>query len=71
MRWVGHVARVGEGREVCKVLVVKHERKRPLGRPRHRYENGIRMDIWEIGFWVWSGFNWLRIGVGGGLLLTQ
>jgi hypothetical protein len=71
MRWAGHVARAGEGREACKVLVGKHEGKRPFGRPRHRYENGIRMDILEIGFWVWSGFIWLGIGAGGGLLLTQ
>jgi hypothetical protein len=44
MRWAGHVARMGEERKVYKVLVGKPEGKRPLGRPRHRWEDGIRMD---------------------------
>jgi hypothetical protein len=44
------------------------EGKRPLGRPRHRWEDGIRMDLREIGWGVWSGFNWLNIGAGGWLL---
>jgi hypothetical protein len=41
MRWAGHVARMGEGRNVYRVLVGKPEEKRPLGRPRHRWEYGI------------------------------
>jgi hypothetical protein len=45
----------------------KSEGKRPLGRPKHRWENGIRMDLREIG-WGWTGFRWLKIGNGGGLL---
>jgi hypothetical protein len=45
MRWVVHVAHMGEERKVFKVLVGKHERKRPLGRPRRRCEEGIRMDV--------------------------
>jgi hypothetical protein len=49
MRWAGHVARMGEERKVYTVLVRKSEGKRPLGRPRRRSENGIRMDIREIG----------------------
>jgi hypothetical protein len=49
MRWAGHVARMGEERKVYKVLVRKPERKRPLGRPRRRWEDGIRMDLREIG----------------------
>jgi hypothetical protein len=44
MRWAGHVALVGEERKVYKVLVGKLEGKRPLGRPRHSWEDGIRMD---------------------------
>jgi hypothetical protein len=68
MRWVGHVARMGEGRNVYRVLVGKPEGKRPLGRPRRRWEDGIRMDLREIGWGVWSGFSWLRIGTVGGLL---
>jgi hypothetical protein len=60
MRLAGHVARMGEERKVNKVLVGKPEGKTPLGRPRHMWEDGIRMDLW-------SGFKWLRIGVVGGL----
>jgi hypothetical protein len=46
----------------------KPEGKRPLGRPRRRWEDGIRMDLREIGLGVWIGFDWLRTGTGGGLL---
>jgi hypothetical protein len=49
MRWVGHVARMGEERIVYKFMVGKPEGKRPLGRPRCRWEDGIRMDLREIG----------------------
>jgi hypothetical protein len=68
MRWAGHVARMGEERKVYKVLVGKPEGKRPLGRPRRRWEDGVRMDLGEIGWGVWIGFDWLRTGTGGGLL---
>jgi hypothetical protein len=63
MRWVGHVAGMGEERKVYNVLVGN-----PEGRPRRRWEDGIRMDPREIGWGVWIGFDWLRIGTGGGLL---
>ena len=49
MRWAGHVARMGEGRGVYRVLVGKPEGKRPLGRPRCRWEDNIRMDLQEVG----------------------
>ena len=49
MRWVGHVARMEEGRDVHKVLVRKLEGKRPLGRPRRRWEDNIKMDLQEVG----------------------
>ena len=49
MRWAGHVARMGEDRGVHSVLVGKPEGKRPLGRPRHRWENNIKMDLQEVG----------------------
>ena len=49
MRWAGHVARMGEGRGVNRVLVGKPEGKRPLGRPRRRWEDNIRMDLQEVG----------------------
>jgi hypothetical protein len=45
MRWAGHVARMGEERNVYKVLMGKSEGKRPLGRTRRRWEDGIRMDL--------------------------
>jgi hypothetical protein len=68
MRWAGHVARMGEGRNVYRVLVGKPEGKRPLERPRRRWEDGIRMDLGRLVGGVWSGFTWLRIGTVGGLL---
>jgi hypothetical protein len=70
MRWAGHVARMGEEREVYRVLVGKPKGKRPLGRPRRRWEDGIRIDLRETGLGggVWIGFDWLRTGTGGGLL---
>ena len=49
MRFSGHVARMGERRGVCRVLVGKSEGKRPLGRPRHRWEDNIKMDLQEVG----------------------
>jgi hypothetical protein len=58
MRWAGHVARMGKERKVYKVLVGKHEGKRPLGRPRRRWEDGIRMDVKEF---VLRGVDWIRL----------
>ena len=49
MRWAGHVARMGEERDVHRVLVGKPEGKRPLGRPRRRWEDNIKMDLQEVG----------------------
>jgi hypothetical protein len=50
MRWAGHVANVGEERKVYKVLVRKPEGRRPDGRPRRKWEDGIKMDLKETGF---------------------
>jgi hypothetical protein len=59
MRWAGHVARMGEGRNVYRVLVGKPEGKRSLERPRHRWEDGIIMDLREIG---WGGrVEWIHL----------
>jgi hypothetical protein len=58
MRWVGHVERMGEGRGVYKVLVGRPEGKRPLGRPRRRWEDNIKMALREIGI---NGANWIRL----------
>jgi hypothetical protein len=49
LRWAGHVARMGKDRSVYRVLVGKPEGKRPLGRPRRRWEDNIKMDLQEIG----------------------
>jgi hypothetical protein len=58
MRWARHVARMGEGRGVYKVLVGRPEGKRPLGRPRRRWEDNIKLDLREIGI---DGVNWIRL----------
>jgi hypothetical protein len=58
LRGAGHVARIGEGISVYRVLVGKPEGKRPLGRPRHRWEDGIKMDLREIG---WGGVEWIHL----------
>ena len=68
MRWAGNVARMGEGRGVYRVLVGKPEEKRPLGRPRHRWEDNIKMGLQEVGWGVWARSSWLRLGTGGGHL---
>jgi hypothetical protein len=52
MRWAGHVARMGEKRNACRLLVGKPEGKRPLGRPRRRWAGNIKMELLEIG---WGG----------------
>jgi hypothetical protein len=56
MRWAGHVARVGEKRNAYRILVGKQERKRPLGRPRRRWVDNIKMDLREIGR---DGVDWM------------
>jgi hypothetical protein len=58
MRWAGHVARMGAWRVVYRVLVGRPESKRPLGRPRHRCEDNIKMDLREIGI---DGSNWIQL----------
>jgi len=57
MRWAGHVASMGEERGVYRVLVVKAEGRRPLGRPRRRWVDNIRMDLQEVGcgYMDWIG----------------
>jgi hypothetical protein len=68
MRWVGHVARMGERTHACKTLVEEPEGKRPVGRLKRRWEDNIRMHLREIGWKMWTGCIWLRIGTSGGLL---
>jgi hypothetical protein len=58
MRWAGHVACMGEGRGVYRVLVGRLKGKRPLGRSRCRWEDNIKLDFREIGF---DGANWIQL----------
>jgi hypothetical protein len=60
MRWAGHVARMGEGRNVYRVLVGKPEGERPLERPRRRWEDGIKMDLEETGSGG-GGVEWIHL----------
>jgi hypothetical protein len=57
MKWAGHVARMGEERVVYRVLVGKLEGKRSMGKPRHRWEDNIRMVFqeWDVGVWTGLG----------------
>jgi hypothetical protein len=56
MRWAGHVASMGEGRGAYRVLGGRPEGRRPLGRPRRRWEDNIKMDLQEVG---WEGVVWI------------
>jgi hypothetical protein len=58
LRWVGHVAPTGWMRYAYKILVMKPEGMRPLGEPRGRWENNIKMYLREIG---WKVFEWIRL----------
>jgi len=57
---------MGDSRVVYRLLVGKPEGKIPLRRPRHRWEDNIKMDLQEVGVGVWTGSSWFRIGRGGG-----
>jgi hypothetical protein len=61
MRWAGPVTRMGEGRGVYRVLVGRPEGKRPLGRPRRRWKDNIKMDLRETGM---DGANWIHLAEG-------
>ena len=58
MRWAGHVARMGERRDVYRVLVGKSEGKKPLGRTRRRWDDNIKMDLQEV---VCGGIDWIEV----------
>jgi hypothetical protein len=61
IRWAGHIARMGEKRGVYRVLVGKPVGKRPLGRPRRRWENNIKMNLQEV---VCGGMEWIELAQG-------
>jgi len=58
MRWMENVAHVGDRKSVYRVLVGKSEGKRPLGRPRHRREDNIKIDLQEVGC---GGMDWIEL----------
>jgi hypothetical protein len=58
MRWAGHVARMGEKRKAYRLLLGKPEKKRPLGRPRRKWVDNIRMDLGEVG---WGDVDWIDL----------
>jgi hypothetical protein len=58
MTWAGHVAQMGEMRNAYRILVGKPEGTRPLGRPRRRWVDDIKIDLREIG---WDGMNWIEL----------
>ena len=64
----GALERMGERRGVYRVLVGKPEGKRPLGRPKRRWEDNVKVDLQEVGCGVWTGSSWHRIGTGNGHL---
>jgi hypothetical protein len=68
MRWVGHVVHMGEGRIVHRVLMGKPEGNRPLGRPKRRWEDNIKMDLRDVEGGCGARWSWFRIGTGGGHL---
>jgi hypothetical protein len=58
MTWAGYVAHIGRKRNAYNILVGKPERKRPLGRPRRRWVDNIKMDLREVG---WDGRDWIDL----------
>jgi hypothetical protein len=60
-----------EKRKTYRILVGKSERKRPLGRQRRRWVDNIKMNLRKVGWVIWTGLIWLRIGTSGRLLLTR
>jgi hypothetical protein len=58
MRWLGHVAHMGYRRGLYRGLVERSEGKRPLGRPRNRWEDNIKMDLQEV---EWGGMDWIDL----------
>jgi hypothetical protein len=58
MKWAGNIARMGEMRNAHKILVTKHEGRKPLGRPEHRWKNNIKMDFKEVGC---ESVDWIHV----------
>jgi hypothetical protein len=60
MRWAGHAAQMGERRNAYRIVVGKPEGKRPLGRPRRRWVDNIKMDLRKVG---WDGRDWIDLAL--------
>jgi hypothetical protein len=58
MKWEGHVARMGENRNACSILMGTSETKKPRGRTRHRWVDNTKMDLTEMG---WGGVDWIDL----------
>jgi hypothetical protein len=58
MRWAGHIARMAEKRNAYRILLGKPEGKRPLGIPRRRWEENIKIELRETG---WGGMDWIEL----------
>jgi hypothetical protein len=68
MRWTGHVAHKEEKRNASRILVGNSEGKRSLGRPRHRWVDNTKINLRKIGWVVWTGSIWHRMGTSGRFL---
>jgi len=68
MTWAGQGARKGEMRNVYKILVGKLEKNRSLWKPRHRWEDNIKLILYKKDVRTWTGFMWFRTGSSGGFL---
>jgi hypothetical protein len=71
MRWAWNAVGMGGEERCTQGFVGKPEGKRPLGRPRSRWEDNIKRDLQEVGCGTWKGSIWLRIGTGGQHLLMR
>jgi acyl-coenzyme A thioesterase PaaI-like protein len=61
MRWAGHVARIGQRRDVHRVLVGKPEEKRPVGRRRHTWDVNMKVGVQKVEWFAWTILIWIRI----------
>jgi hypothetical protein len=68
MIWAGHVVRMGDRRSAYRILVGISGVKRPLGRPKRRWEDNMKMNLQYVGWEAWAGFLWPRTGSGVGHL---
>jgi hypothetical protein len=68
MNWAGYVACMGKKRNACRIFLGRPEGKKLLGRPRHRWEDNIKITLRKVRLMVWTEFIWLRTETSGRLL---